>query len=219
MFRISIAMLALGLVACGAKSDPAPIAPDSAATAAHAGEPMAAPMAEASYPERPGAVARGDSPLTLVGDAVEVGQPMPPFVLTANDMSPLSSEQYADKVLVLSVVPSLDTGVCALQTRTFNQQASQLSDDVVIVTVSMDLPFAQKRFCGAEGIDRVITASDFKERSFGRDFGVLIKEMGLLTRAVFVVGRDHKVVHVEYVADISQEPDYDSALGAVSTAL
>jgi thiol peroxidase len=170
-------------------------------------------------PERTGAITFKGKPMTLIGREVKVGSESPHFVLTANDLSDLRCEQFHGKVLVISVVPSLDTPVCAMQTRTFNQRASDLSPDVVILTVSMDLPFAQKRFCGAEGIQRVITASDFKHRSFGEGFGVLIKELGLLTRAVFVIDRNQTVSYVEYVPEVTQEPNYDAALAAVKAAL
>jgi thiol peroxidase len=205
-------LLVLGLAGCASQSRSA--APEAPAPSSQAAAQPAAPG-----PERTGVVTMQGKPLTLIGPALTVGGTLPGFVLTANDMSDLSSASYEDKVLVLSVVPSLDTGVCALQTRTFNQKASKLSEDVVILTVSMDLPFAQKRFCGAEGIDRVITASDYKHRSFGPSFGVLIKELGLLARAVFVVDRSGTVRHVEYVSEISQEPSYDAVLAAVEAAL
>jgi len=130
-------------------------------------------------------------------------------------ISDLRCAAYHGKILVLSVVPSLDTPVCATQTRTFNQRATQLGQDVTVLTVSMDLPFAQKRFCGAEGIERVVTASDYKHRAFGAAFGVLIKELGLLARAVFVLDRQGQVVHAEYVPEVTHEPNYDAALAAV----
>jgi len=169
--------------------------------------------------ERKGAVAFQGKPLTLVGPALEIGSEAPQFTLTANDLSDLRSDAFGGRVLVLSVVPSLDTPLCATQTRTFNQRATQLSERVAILTVSMDLPFAQKRFCGAEGLQRVITASDYKHRAFGPAFGVLIKELGLLARAVFVVDTRGKVVHVQYVPEITHEPDYDAALAAVRKVL
>ena len=148
-----------------------------------------------------------------------MGSEAPHFTLTANDLSDLRCETYHGKILVLSVVPSLDTPVCATQTRTFNQRATQLGSDVTVLTVSMDLPFAQKRFCGAEGIERVVTASDYKHRAFGEAFGVLIKELGLLARAVFVLDRHGKVVHAEYVPEVTREPNYEAALAAVRAAL
>ncbi len=165
--------------------------------------------------EREGVATFKGNPLTLLGPAMTPGTPSPHFTLTAGDLSDLSCEQYHGKVLVLSVVPSLDTPVCATQTRTFNERATNLSDDVVVLTVSLDLPFAQQRFCGAEGIARVITASDYKRRTFGPAFGVLIKELGLLARAVFVIDRAGQVVYVEYVPEVTSEPNYDAALEVV----
>ena len=170
-------------------------------------------------PERSGAVTFKGNPMTLEGNEVKVGDTAPHFTLTANDLSDLSCEQLHGKVRVLSVVPSIDTPVCATQTRKFNEAATKLSSDVEVITVSMDLPFAQKRFCGAEGIDRVQTASDFKYRSFGEAYGARLKELGLLTRAVFVVNRDNKVVHAQYVGEVTEEPDYDTALNAVQKCL
>ncbi|MGD8452741.1 MAG: thiol peroxidase [Phycisphaerae bacterium] len=169
--------------------------------------------------ERQGEITFQGNPRTLIGPALEPGSASPHFVLTGNDLADLPCTAYHGKVMVLSVVPSLDTGVCAAQTRTFNQEATKLSGDVVILTVSMDLPFAQKRFCGAEGIDRVITASDYKHRAFGPAFGVLIKELGLLSRAVFVIDRTGKLVYREYVPEVTQEPDYAAALAAVKAVM
>ncbi|HUU84591.1 MAG TPA: thiol peroxidase [Phycisphaerae bacterium] len=170
-------------------------------------------------PERTGAITFKGTPMTLIGNEIGVGDAAPHFMLTANDLSDLDCKQLHGKVRVISVVPSLDTPVCAMQTRTFNERATTLSDDVVILTVSLDLPFAQKRFCGAEGINRVVTASDYKYRDFGQKFGVLIKELGLLTRAAFVIDRNEKVTHVEYVREVTNEPNYDAALEAVKAAL
>jgi thiol peroxidase len=120
---------------------------------------------------------------------------------------------------VLSVAPSLDTPVCAAQTRTFNKAAAGLSGDVAILSVSLDLPFALARFCGAEGIERVITATDYKYRNFGEAYGVFVRELGLLARAVFVIGKDDRIAHAEYVREMTQEPDYAAALAAVKAAL
>ena len=157
--------------------------------------------------------------MTLLGPEVRVGDRAPDFKLVGNDLADIDSAGLGGKVLVLSVAPSLDTPVCATQTRTFNEQAVGLSDDVVILSVSLDLPFALARFCGAEGIERVRTASDYKYRSFGEAYGVYIRELGLLARAVFVVGRDGKVVHAQYVPEVTNEPDYAAALDAVKSAL
>jgi len=169
--------------------------------------------------ERSGEITFQGKPLTLIGSGLKVGSEAPHFTLTANDLSDLRCDAYHGKILVLSVVPSLDTPVCATQTRTFNQRATQLAKDVTVLTVSMDLPFAQRRFCGTEGIDRVTTASDYKHRTFGQAFGVLIRELGLLARAVFVLDRKGKVVHAEYVPEVTQEPNYDAALAAVKAAM
>jgi thioredoxin-dependent peroxiredoxin len=169
--------------------------------------------------ERTGAVTFQGKPLTLIGPALKAGSEAPHFVLTANDLSDLRGDAYHGKVLVICSVPSLDTPVCAVETRTFNKRATDLAKEVIVLTVSMDLPFAQKRFCGAEGIERVVTASDYKHRSFGPAFGVQIKELGLLSRAVFVLNRKGSVVHAQYVSEITQEPNYDAALAAVKTAM
>lgn len=159
------------------------------------------------------------NPLTLVGAEIKVGDRAPHFKLVGNDLSDVESATFHGKVRVLSVAPSLDTPVCATQTRTFNKAAVDLSDDVAIMSVSLDLPFALSRFCGAEGIERVLTASDYKYRSFGEAYGVYIRELGLLARAVFVIDRDDKVVHAEYVREVTSEPDYAAALEAVRAAL
>lgn len=144
---------------------------------------------------------------------------MPSFVLTGQDMADISSSTFAGKPLVLSVVPSLDTPVCSVQTKRFNQEAAALGDKVSILTVSMDLPFAQKRWCGAEGASNMRTGSAYKHREFGSAFGCFIKEWGLLCRAVFVVNAAGKVTYCEYVPEISAEPNYDSALKALSATL
>lgn len=159
-----------------------------------------------------------EKPLTVLGNEIKEGQIAPNFKLVGKDMGDVSLDNFKGKVLVLSVVPSLDTPTCAIQTKRFNKEAANLSKDTVILTVSMDLPFAQSRWCGAEEVENIVTASDYKYRSFGEAYGALIKEMGLLTRAVFVIGKDGKVAHVEYVASISDEPDYNSALEKVKAA-
>jgi thioredoxin-dependent peroxiredoxin len=167
--------------------------------------------------ERKGAITFKGNPMTLIGAEVKPGTAAPIFKVTGNDLSDVSLKSFEGKVVVVSVVPSLDTPVCAVQTRTFNQKATGLGADVVVLTVSLDLPFAQKRFCGAEGIDRVITASDYKYHSFGEQFGVLIKELGLLTRAVFVIDRQGKVKYAQYVPEVTKEPDYEAALAVVKS--
>lgn len=169
--------------------------------------------------KRSGAVTFKGKPMTLMGPEIRVGDEAPHFRLVGSDLADVECKSFHGKVRVLSVAPSIDTPVCATQTRTFNKETAGLSEDVVVLSVSLDLPFALKRFCGAEGIERVITASDYKYRDFGEAYGVLIGELGLLTRAVFVVNREGKVIHAEYVAEVTSEPDYAAALKAVKAAV
>ena len=156
------------------------------------------------------------SRLHVSGREVKEGDLLPAFKLVANDMSEVEAQRYAGKVLVICAVPSLDTPTCAIETKRFNDEAAKLSANVSIVVVSLDLPFAQKRWCGQEGVNRVETLSDYKYRVFGENFGAYIQEMGLLARAVFVVDKAGKVALVEYVTDISQEPSYDAILKKVA---
>lgn len=155
------------------------------------------------------------NPLTLIGPELKVGDAAPDFTLLANDLSPATLADYKGKVVVVAAVPSLDTPVCDMETRRFNSEAAALGDDVVILAVSMDLPFAQARWCGAAGVEAVKTLSDHKDASFGEGWGTLIKELRLLTRSVFVVGKDGKIAYVEYLPEITEEPDYDAALAVV----
>ena len=159
------------------------------------------------------------SPLKVEGRCVEEGMKAPAFKLTALDMFDTTNESFAGKVLVLLSIPSIDTPVCATETKRFNQEASSLSPDVVVASVSRDLPFALKRWCAAEGISKVISLSDYKYRTFGKEFGVELPDLGLLARAVFVIDKSGKVVHVDYVAEVAEEPDYQAALAAVGKSL
>ena len=158
-----------------------------------------------------------DSTLTLLGNEVKVGQAAPNFkVQKSADMSDYTLASGAGKTRIIATVPSLDTPVCDLETKRFNEEASKLSN-VEIVCISMDLPFAQKRWCGASNVDKVVTASDHREASFGKNYGVLISGGPLdrvLARAVFVIGADSTLKHVEYVASIGEHPNYDAALAA-----
>lgn len=158
-----------------------------------------------------------DKPVTLLGNEVKVGQAAPDFkIQKSSDMSDYTLASAAGKTRIIASVPSLDTPVCDLETKRFNEEASKLAN-VEIVCVSMDLPFAQKRWCGAANIDKVITASDHRDASFGKNYGVLISGGPLdrvLARAVFVVGPDNKFKHVEYVSSIGDHPNYDTALAA-----
>lgn len=169
--------------------------------------------------ERSGAVTFQGNPLTLLGNEVRPGEKAPDFVGLDNSLAPVNLSSYSGKVLVLSSVPSLDTPVCDMETRRFNSEAAGLGSDVVILTISMDLPFAQKRWCGAAGVTHVTTLSDHKDASFGMNYGVLIKELRLLARAVFVVDRGGMVRYVELVKEVTHEPDYDAALKAVAECL
>lgn len=164
--------------------------------------------------KRTGVITFLNNPMTLVGKEVKVGEQAPDFTLLNNDLQAKTLKDYEGKVKIISVVPSLDTGVCDAQTRRFNVEASKLSDDVVILTVSMDLPFAQKRWCGAAGIDKVVTLSDHKDASFGTNYGFLIEELRLLTRGIVVIGKDNKVAYVEYVPEVTHEVNFDAALEA-----
>ena len=159
------------------------------------------------------------NPITVEGTVIETGSKFPEFTLTGTDMQDLSNSDFNDKIMVIAVVPSLDTPVCDTEIRTFNEKASKLSSDVILLTVSRDLPFAQARWCGAASIDRVITASDYKHRTFGQQTGTEWIDSALLTRAVFVVGKDGLTKHVEYVDSIEMEPDYDTALASIQLAL
>jgi len=164
--------------------------------------------------ERAGIITFQGNDLTLVGSEVKVGEQAPDFTVVTNDLSPSTLADYSNKILIIAAVPSLDTPVCDMETRRFNNEAAELGTDVKILTVSMDLPFAQARWCGAAGIEAVQTLSDHASASFGENWGTLIKELRLLTRAVFVVGKDGKVAYVEYVKEITEEPNYDAALEA-----
>lgn len=162
-----------------------------------------------------GVVTFKGQPVTLLGPQIRVGQKAPAFTVLDNQLRPVSLADSAGKIRLLASVPSLDTPVCDQETRRFNQEAASLGPKVAILTVSMDLPFAQSRWCGAAGVDRVQTLSDHKDASFGTAYGVLIKELRLLARAVFVVDGDDIVRHVEYVPEIGSHPDYEAALKAI----
>ena len=165
--------------------------------------------------ERSGIITFQGNPLTLIGRECKVGDRAPDFEIIDNDMAPVTLSSFADKIRVISSVPSLDTPVCDMETRTFNEQAAGLNESVAILTISMDLPFAQKRWCGAAGVNHVITLSDHRDGAFGRAYGVLIKELRLLARAVFVIDREGVVQNAQLVKELTQEPDYDDVWRAV----
>ncbi|OGW70248.1 MAG: lipid hydroperoxide peroxidase [Omnitrophica bacterium GWA2_50_21] len=169
--------------------------------------------------ERSGAVTFKGNPLTLIGAEIKVGSQAPDFRVLAGDLSPVTLDTFKGKTKLISVVPSLDTPVCDQQTRRFNEEAGKMPGDIAVVTVSMDLPFAQGRFCSTAGINKVKVVSDHKDASFGLAYGVLIKELRLLTRAIFVVDANNKVQYTEYVTEVTNHPNYEAALGALKTAV
>ncbi len=169
--------------------------------------------------EKQGAVTFKGNPVTLLGEDILVGAQAPDFRVVDTAFAPVTLNDSAGKIRLISTVPSLDTGPCDLTTRTFNQKAAQLPEKVEIYTVSLDLPPAQKRWCGNAGIERIKTLSDYQDRSFGLNYGVLIKELKLLARAVFVIDADGKVAYREIVPEVAEQPNFDAALEAVQKLL
>ncbi|MBF6568588.1 MAG: thiol peroxidase [Candidatus Binataceae bacterium] len=168
--------------------------------------------------ERKAAVTMRGNPMTLVGPELKPGQKAPDFTAVGKGMAPVGLDQFKGKVKIIAAVPSLDTPVCDAETRRFNEEASKLPGDVQILTISMDLPFAQARWCGAAGVDKVTTLSDWRGAEFGQKYGALIKELHLLARAVFVIDRNDDVVYSEYVKEVANHPDYEAALAAARKA-
>lgn len=169
--------------------------------------------------ERAGLITMMGGPLTLMGQELKVGDMAPDIEILNNDLAPVKLSSYKGKIVVLCSVPSLDTPVCDMETRRFNEEAAGLGDEVVVLTVSMDLPFAQKRWCGAAGVERVTTLSDHRDAAFGSAYGVLIKELRLLARAVFVVDREGVLQYIQLVKEVTKEPDYQAVLEAVNKLL
>jgi thiol peroxidase len=170
--------------------------------------------------ERTGLVTMKGNPLTLIGKEIKAGQKAPDAELVANDLSAVRlSSLCRGKVSIITSVPSLDTPVCDLETRHFNEEAGKMGDDVIVLAVSMDLPFAQKRWCGAAGVKNVQTLSDHREAAFGKAYGVLIKESRLLARAVFVSDKQGVIRYVELVKELGSEPNYEAALNAAKELL
>jgi thioredoxin-dependent peroxiredoxin len=165
--------------------------------------------------ERKGIVTFAGNPLTLVGEEVKVGDRAPGFAVLDKEMKEVSLADFAGKVKIISVTPSLDTPVCDLQARTFNEKAQSLSADVAVINISMDLPFAIARFCASAGIDKVATLSDHRDASFGNAYGVLVKELRLLARSIFVIDKSDVVRYVQIVPEMTHQPDYTKALDAV----
>jgi thioredoxin-dependent peroxiredoxin len=167
--------------------------------------------------ERPGATTLRGNPLTLIGPELHSGDDAPDFDLVDNSLKPVTLKDTGSQVRILSVVPSLDTPVCDAQTKRFNEEAAKLTG-VEIFTVSMDLPFAQKRWCGQFGVDKVKMLSDHKEGSFGSHYGTLIKELRIESRAIFVLDAHNKIRHAEYVKEVADHPNYEAALEAARGA-
>ena len=166
--------------------------------------------------ERPGAMTLRGNPFTLIGPELKVGDKAPEFEAIDGSLKPVTLATTGNAVRVFSVVPSLDTPVCDAQTKRFNEEAANMPG-VEVYTFSMDLPFAQKRWCGAFGIDKVKMVSDHREASFGQAFGTLIKELRLHSRAIFVLDKDNTIKHVEYVKEMSEHPNYDNVMSAVKS--
>ena len=169
---------------------------------------------------RTAAITFKGTPMTLAGSEVKAGQQAPDFTIHyfEGGLKTITPGDLKGKPTILSVVPSLDTGVCAIQTKKFNEQLAGMGDKINAVTVSLDLPFAMNRFCGAEGIKNMRVGSDYQTRSFGTNYGMLIEELKILARGVFVLDKDGKVVHAETVKEVTQEPNYEAALAALKKA-
>jgi len=165
--------------------------------------------------ERKRIVTLKGNPMTLLGPALRVGDPAPPFTVVDGTLSPVSLADFAGKMKLISVVPSLDTPICELQTKRFHEEAAKLSAGVAVLTVSMDLPFAQSRFCTTHGIDKIRVLSDYQSGSFGLAYGVLIKEVRLLARSIFVADAKDAIRYLQIVPEVSEHPDYEAALKAL----
>jgi len=169
--------------------------------------------------ERPNAITLKGNPLTLIGPELKVGDKAPEFVLLDSGFAAVKLSDSGDMPKLISVVPSLDTGVCSLQTKTFHEKLAGLTDKAKAYTISADLPFAQGRFCGAENIDRMQVLSDHREVKFGTDYGVLIKGMRLLARSVFVLDKDNTITYLQIVPEFIDQPDHDAALKALKKVI
>ncbi len=168
--------------------------------------------------ERSGVVTLSGNPFTLLGPELGPGDPAPAFTVVNQDLAPVTLADSAGKTRLISVVPSLDTPICELQTKRFHEEAARLPESVAVLTISMDLPFAQQRFCTTHGIDRIQVLSDYRDASFGAAYGVLIKELRLLARSIFVVDPDDVIRYVQIVPEVTDHPDYGAALRAVAAA-
>ena len=165
--------------------------------------------------EQAGLISMKGNPLTLVGKQPQIGEQAPDFELLDNELSKVTLTSFRGKICVLISVPSLDTPVCDIETRRFNEEAVNLGSDVSVIAISMDLPFAQKRWCGAAGVEKVITLSDHFDGAYGNSYGIMIKELRLLARAIFVVDREGMIQYTQLVKEVADEPDYEDVIEAV----
>ncbi|MCG6552483.1 MAG: thiol peroxidase [Candidatus Magnetominusculus sp. LBB02] len=165
--------------------------------------------------DRTGVITFQGGGLTLTGNEVKAGAKAPDFTVSDNGLGAVSLKDFAGKTVVISVTPSLDTPVCDTQLRKFNESAAAMGTDVAVLNISMDLPFANARFCAVAGIDRVKTLSDYKDASFGMAYGLLIKELRLLTRAIVIIDKSGKIKYIEIVPEVTNHPDYDKAIAAI----
>ncbi len=179
------------------------------------GSSFADSISQESLPETSNLVKAGSKFVTLLGEQIHEGQVAPDFKVVNDSFAPVTLSEFANKTILISVVPSLDTGVCSIQTKRFNEEVATLPDNIAMLTISNDLPFAQKRFCKTENIDKIKVLSDAVWRDFGTKYGLLIKDMGLLTRAIFIIDEQGKVAYKELVANISDHPQYDQALATL----
>lgn len=170
-------------------------------------------------PARVSAVKAGDQQVVLLGKELKTGKKAPDFKVVDNNFKAVSLADFSGKTILLSVVPSIDTGVCSIQTKRFNEEVSKLPDNVVLLTISTDLPFAQKRFCQQEQVEAMAVLSDAVWRDFGSNYGLLIKDMGLLTRAIIIIDNQGKVAYQQMVPELAQEPDYAAALQALQSVI
>ena len=169
--------------------------------------------------ERSGITNFKGNPVTLLGPALKVGDRAPEFLVVDTSLSPVKLADFRGKIKIISAVPSLDTPVCDTETRRFNQEAAKLPEEIVLLTISLDLPFAQNRWCGTAGIDRVKTLSDYQERSFASAYGVLIKELKLLSRSIYVIDANDTIRYIQHVPEITAEPDYAAVIEAAKGLL
>jgi len=169
--------------------------------------------------ERTGVTLFQGKPVTLLGPELKAGDKAPGFQVVDGDLTPVSLADFAGKIKLICAVPSLDTPVCAAEARRFNEEAAKLPDSIAVLVISLDLPFAQKNWCAAAGIDRIKVLSDYQERSFGQAYGVLIKELKLLSRSIFIIDAEDKLSYVKHVAEITEEPDYAGVLALLKSEI